>query len=341
MTGRCYSLIFAAILFLSGCASGPLSQTTDTVFMVSPDDFAFNPETAASNVFQNEPTSVLKSRGEAMAQFDGMVAKLRSEGIRVIEVNSRTDEKTPDAVFPNNWFSIHRDGIGSTVVLYPMLTPNRRAEVRPDVLKRNLEEHGIKISRIIDLTRYCSQNKALEGTGSLVLDRVHKVAFASLSPRTDEDVLKDFCTSTGYRQITFRSYNKGKLIYHTNVMMSLGADFAVICEESITDDAERAMVLAELKALGKRIVRISSEQMEHMCANILEVRDIDGNRKILMSTTAYSHFSDGQREDLGRSGKIVQVDVHTIEEIGGGSARCMVAEIFLTRMSFTSRRSFS
>jgi hypothetical protein len=328
MKRKLYSGLFAAILFVTGCVSGRLSQTTDTVFMVSPDDFAYNTETAASNVFQKEPASLLESRDQAMKQFEGMVAKLRSERIRVITIKSRSDEKTPDAVFPNNWFSTHRDGKGTMIVLYPMLTPNRRAEVRSDLLKKTLEENGKKVSKIIDLTFYCSQNKALEGTGSLVLDRVQKVAFASLSQRTDEDVLKDFCAGLGYRLITFHSYSKGKLIYHSNVMMSIGADFAVICAESIRDDVERQKVLGELEVLGKTIIRISSEQMEHLCGNILEVNDVDGNKKIVMSTTAYGHFSAEQKVELSKSGNIVQVDAHTIEDIGGGSARCMLAEIF-------------
>jgi len=321
--------VLVSILFITGCASSHLCQTTDTVFMVSPDDFAYNTQTATSNVFQHNNIPVLKARNEAMEQFNNMVEKLQSENIRVIQIKSRKDIKTPDAVFPNNWFSTHRDDKKRTIiVLYPMLTPNRRAEVRLNLLKEKLEESGIKISKIIDLTPYCRQGKSFEGTGSLVLDRVHKVAFASLSPRTTRDVLEDFCNQLGYRSLTFHSYDKGKLVYHTNVMMSVGTDFAVICAECIKDESERMKVLSELETLGENIIKISIEQMEHMCGNILELHDINGKRKIIMSSSAYNHFSAEQKKQLEKSGTILSFDLHTIEQIGGGSARCMVAEIF-------------
>ena len=329
MIKRLYLFVLISILFITGCVSSSFLQTTDTVLMVSPDDFAYNTETADSNIFQHNDTSASKTKNEAMEQFNNMIKKLESENIRVIQMKSRKDIKTPDAVFPNNWFSTHRDSEKRTiVVLYPMLTPNRRSEVRPDLLKEKLEDSGIKVSKIINLTHYCNQDKILEGTGSMVLDRVHKVAFASLSPRTNRDVLEDFCKQLGYRSLTFHSYNKGKLIYHSNVMMSVGTDFAVICVECIKDESERKKVLSELKNLGKRIIEISSKQMENMCGNILELHDIDGNRRIIMSASAYSNFSPEQKKEIEKSGTILPFDIHTIENIGGGSARCMVAEIF-------------
>ena len=321
--------LFVLILFIIGCASSNPIQTTDTVFMVSPDDFAYNTQTAASNVFQHNDAPVLKVRNQAMEQFNNMVKKLRSKNIRVIQIKSRKDIETPDAVFPNNWVTTHRDGKnGTIIVLYPMLTPNRRAEVRIDLLKNKLEESGMKISKTIDLTHYCKQNKALEGTGSMVLDRIHKVAFASLSPRTNRVVLEDFCNRLDYRFVVFHSYDKGKLIYHSNVMMSVGTDFAVICAECIKDETERKMVLNELKELGKRIIEISLKQMKHMCGNILELHAINGKKTIIMSTSAYNHFSLEQKKELEKSGTILSFDVHTIENIGGGSVRCMVAEVF-------------
>jgi len=243
--------LFVLILLTIGCASGNRTQTTDTVFMVSPDDFAYNIQTAASNAFQHNDTPVLEARNQAMDQYNKMVKKLQSENIKVIHVKSRNDIKTPDAVFPNNWFSTHRNGgSGTAIVIYPMATPNRRDEVRVGFLKRNLKENGIKISKVIDLSHYNKQNKALEGTGAMVLDRIHKVAFVSLSPRANKELLEDFCNQLGYRPVIFHSYDNGKLIYHTNVMMSVGTDFAVICSESIKDNSEKKMVLNELKKLG-------------------------------------------------------------------------------------------
>jgi len=322
-------LLFILILFIIGCASGNLIQTTDTVFMVSPDDFAYNKQTAVSNVFQHNNTPVLEARKQARNQFNRMVKKLQSEGIRVIYVKSREDIKTPDAVFPNNWFSTHRSGErGAAIVIYPMATPNRRDEVRIDLLKSKLKENGIKISKVIDLRHYNKQNKALEGTGAMVLDRIHKTAFVSLSPRANKELLEDFCKQLGYRPVVFHSYDKGELIYHTNVMMSVGTDYAVICSESIVDKSERKMVVGELKKLGKRIVEISPEQMGHMCGNILELRTTDGENVIIMSTTAYKNYSPAQKKELEKSGTLIPFNIHTIENVGGGSARCMVAEIF-------------
>lgn len=337
MVKRIYLSLFVLILFIIGCAPSNLIQTTDTVFMISPDDFAYNKETAASNAFQHNDAPFLKTRIQAMEQFNAMVEKLQSENIRVIQTKSRKDIETPDAVFPNNWFSTHRDGEnGTLIVVYPMLTQNRRAEVRINLLKKKLKENGIKISRTIDLTHYCKQNKALEGTGSMVLDRIHKVAFASLSPRTNREVLEDFCNKLGYRSVVFHSYDKRKLIYHSNVMMSVGSDFAVICAEGIKEGTERKMVLNELKELGKRIIEISLEQMKHMCGNILELHSINGKKIIIMSTSAYNHFSVEQKKELEKSGTVLPFNVHTIENIGGGSVRCMVAEIFYNNIYRTN-----
>jgi hypothetical protein len=329
MSKKIRLLSFALILFVAGCGSSSFIQTTDTVVMVCPDDFAYNPQTAKSNVFQHQDKSVQEDNKLAREQFGGMVDGLSSADIRVIQMKSREDVKTPDAVFPNNWFSTHRDGKSNTlIVVYPMHTPNRRAEIRVGLLQEELQQNGITVSRIIDLTHYNEQGKALEGTGSLVLDRVHKVAFASLSPRTDRQVLDDFCTELGYRPVVFHSHMSGKLIYHTNVMMSVGTDFAVICAESIKDDGERNLVLEELKKLDKRAILISTEQIKHMCGNILELHSRGGKRVILMSTSAYSNFTPEQKKELEKSGTLLPVDIHTIEDVGGGSARCMVAEIF-------------
>lgn len=302
-------------------------QTTNTVFMVSPDEFAYNAQTAETNVFQGKPGDPPTQRKLAVEQFDVFVAKLRMEGVNVILANS--PKECPDAVFPNNWLSIHRTEDGrNLLVIYPMHTPNRRAERQVEVLKEKLEERGIHISRVIDLTGHEETDKALEGTGSLVLDRVNKVAFASISPRTNEKVLEDFCARLGYRYVAFHSYNAETLIYHTNLMMSIGENFAIVCADAIEDPAEKADVLAELEALGKEIIEVSLDQMGNMCCNILQLNTKNGTKIIVMSQRSYENFTPDQKEKLKKHGKLTPMDIHTIEDVGGGSARCMLAEVF-------------
>jgi len=296
--------------------------------MVSPDDFAYNPQTAVSNVFQHKDAPASEAARLAMAEFDAVVEKMEKEKIRVLRVRSREDVKTPDAVFPNNWFSTHRGKTGTAIVVYPMATPNRRDEIRVDLLESTLRHSGIDLSEVIDLSGYARQGKALEGTGAMVFDRIHKVAFVSLSPRADRAVLEAFCARLGYRPVIFHSYDRNALIYHTNVMMSVGADFAVICSESIKDPNEKQMVLDELKGLGKRIVEISPAQMGRMCGNVLELRTTDGKPVIIMSETAHAAFTPDQKAILAGSGALLPFRIPTIEHIGGGSIRCMVAEIF-------------
>ncbi|MFH1741321.1 MAG: arginine deiminase-related protein [bacterium] len=330
MTGKRSRLVLPILLLVAGCVSVAPQQTTDTVFMVCPDDFAYNPETAKSNVFQHRLEDPAEAQRQAVAEFERMVKTLEAAGVRVVHVHSRRDVKTPDAVFPNNWFSVHRTADGNNVlVVYPMLAPDRRAERRVDLVKEKLRSCGIVISRVINLANYETQGKFLEGTGSMVLDRVHRVAFASLSPRTDPDVLEEFCRELDYRPFSFHSHDSGgKLIYHTNVMMSVGEEFAIVCAEAIKDEAERSAVLGKLDNLGKKIIRISLDQTRNMCGNVLELHSRDGTKVIVMSKTAYDHFTEEQRAELATFGTLVPVDITTIETIGGGSARCMIAEIF-------------
>jgi hypothetical protein len=327
-------LVPAAISPPSAVASdcGILSgerQTTDTVFMVSPDDFAFNQETAQSNLFQNKGTDSGIARKRAMAEFSSMVKKIRSSGIHVITLPSRRDVKTPDAVFPNNWFSLHKMGSGERILVgYPMLATNRRAERRIEELKRKLLANNIKVSRIVDLSRHEGEGKYLEGTGSMVLDRAHRIAYASLSPRTDRKVLADFSEKLGYRPVAFSSYDSGgHLIYHTNVMMSVGDRFAVVCAEAIRDKQERATVLKELEQSGKKVITITLDQVSTMCGNILQLH-VKGKKVIVMSTTALDHFTPEQKKSLGGYGWLIPVNIETIETIGGGSSRCMLGEVF-------------
>jgi len=307
-----------------------LSHLTGTVLMVSPDDFAFNPETAGSNAFQHKLKDTKSVTEQAMDQFDSMVSKLEENGIHVIRLPSRKDIRTPDAVFPNNWFSTHQAADGGTIlVIYPMLTPNRRAEIRVDLVTEFLKKNGFEVNAVVDLSNFTTKDIYLEGTGSMVLDRVNKVAFGSLSPRTDLKVLNTFCSLLGYRPVAFHTYDqKGKLIYHTNVIMSVGDDFAVIAADNIKDEKEKAFVLQELKKLGKKIILISPEQVDNMCGNILELKSEDGENVIVMSNTAFDHFTDEQKTELGKSGRILPMDIHTIEKVGGGSARCMLGEVF-------------
>jgi len=304
-------------------------QTTGTVFMVSPDDFGFNQETAESNVFQKRLDNSASVKKRAMSEFSGMVKQLRSSGIRVVTLPSRSDIKTPDAIFPNNWFSLHKSSNGERVLAgYPMLAPNRRAERRLEELTQKLRASGIKVTKTVDFSRHEEQGKFLEGTGSLVLDRVNGIAYASLSPRTDKSVLADFSEKLGYRTVQFSSFDAaGSLIYHTNVMMSVGDRFAVICAEAIRDEQERATVLKELEKSGKTVIIITLDQVRSMCGNILQLRS-NSKKVIVMSKTAYDHFTPEQKKLLMTFGKLLPVNIETIETVGGGSARCMLGEVF-------------
>jgi hypothetical protein len=302
-------------------------QLASCVVMVSPDRFGFNAETAVSNPFAHQPENEAAIHDTVLREFRGMVATLRGQGVRVLCLPSRAGVETPDAVFPNNWFSHHSDG---TLVLYPMLAPNRRAERQPVALKRVLATTQIIPPTVVRLTRNEQRGIILEGTGSLVLERVHRVAFAMESPRTNRALFDRWCRRFGYEGIFFHAYDAAAMpIYHTNVMMSIGREFAVVCDAAIIDPAERALVLGRLRDLGKAIVSISSEQMHHFCGNILQVLTIDGKPKIVLSQTAFQAFQPQQREQLAMYGELIPVAISTIERVGGGSARCMLAEVFL------------
>lgn len=304
-----------------------LTQTTDTVVMISPDKFGFNPQTAETNVFQHEPTqSEQELQLHASSEFTAMVDQLRGEGIRVAVLPSVTNAVTPDAVFPNNWFSHHED---NTLVIYPMLAPNRRAERQVDALKGALKQVDIIDTTLLDLSGLENDGHILEGTGSLVLDRANKVAFAMESPRTTKEAFDEWTKSMDYQGILFHAYDEKSFpVYHTNVVMSIGEQFAVACVDAITDPEEKRDFTATLTQLGKQIIPITQEQMNHFCGNILQVRSETGESKIVMSDTAFNAFSQEQQHQLTQFGKIVAVHIPTIETVGGGSARCMLAEVF-------------
>lgn len=330
LTNRLY-LVLIILFFLSHVAAfAEPRQTTDTILMISPDDFQFNAEAAKTNLFENKPETDTGVTQSAMKEFNDMVKTLRAADVEVITTPSRADVKTPDAVFPNNWFSLHKTQDEKNIlVLYPMLTINRRAERRPDLLKEKLKSHNFNIDQVVDLTHFEKQNLALEGTGSMVLDRQNQIAFVSLSPRTNKQISMEFCKQLKYRPIFFHSYDQNKhLIYHTNVMMSMGEKFVVVCLESISNKQEKESLVLELKKLKKEIINIDFNQMNNMCGNILELNTKDNNKIIVMSKTAYNRFTNKQKEQLEKFGKIVPVDIPVIENIGGGSARCMIAEIF-------------
>lgn len=303
-----------------------MTQLANTLVMVSPDHFGFNQETAESNIFQHKVSqSEKETQQKAMQEFKQAVETLESAGLKILTLNS-PEELTPDAIFPNNWFSHHADG---RLVIYPMLAKNRRAERQAENLKNLLIKNGLT-PKIINLTEDENQGHILEGTGSLVLDRENKVAFAMESPRTVKTEFEKWCTIMGYKGVLFHSYDKdGFPIYHTNVTMSVGREYTVICLQSIKNIPERETVSAMLYDLNKEIIELSIEQVYQYCGNTLQVVDAKGNPKIIMSETAKYGFSSNQLKSLEKYGEIVTLDIPTIETVGGGSARCMLAEVFL------------
>lgn len=310
--------------------SSKLNQTTHTVLMISPDHFQYNAQTAETNAFQSEIHEGSKElRLAALHEFSQMVDQLRNESINVLVLPSRKKVVTPDAVFPNNWFSIEIINQQRLLILYPMLTENRRAERQVDALVKLLSDNAFSIHEKVDLTSYENDNLALEGTGSLVIDHINQIVYAVISPRTNPFVLDEFQKYLGYRTIAFHAHDEhGGAIYHTNVVMSIGKHFAVISTEAITDPAEKMIVMNQLILTNKTVIDISLAQMQQMAGNILELKSIQGDAKIILSKTAYNIFTKEQRELLNQFGKLVVVNIPVIEKIGGGSARCMLAEIF-------------
>ncbi len=302
-------------------------QITNVVVMVEPLYFGFNPETAQTNVFSHAPNdSKVDVQKKALEEFNRMKELLREKGITVLVLQSLKDKITPDSVFPNNWFSHHHDG---KLIIYPMLTPNRRAERQITQLETLLKEAKIPISEEIDLSSDENDGYILEGTGSLVLDRVHKVAFSMSSPRTSKVEFDKWCSLTGYEGIFFNAYDEKDFpIYHTNVTMNIGRNFVVSCLESVKNVSEKQLVENKLKGLGKEIISVSIKQMYQFCGNILELESNTGGSKIIMSETAFKGFIPEQINILQKYGEIVRVSIDTIERVGGGSARCMLAEVF-------------
>jgi hypothetical protein len=304
------------------------SQTTSNILMIRPVNFGFNQETAESNAFQNAEFGEQnkdKSQQIALREFDEMVSQLRKSGVNVVVIDDTSNPHTPDSIFPNNWVSFHGNG---SVITYPMQAENRRLERREDITEQLSE--SFYINRRIDLSHFEAENKFLEGTGSMVLDRKFKIAYACLSPRTHEDVLKEFSVQMNYEIVSFNAIDDvGKQIYHTNVVMCIGDMFAVICLEAIPDLDERLMVRNSLEQSGKRVVGISLEQMHQFAGNMLEIKSQMGQKMLVMSSSAYYSLTQKQLTILNEYCTLYHYDLSMIEGNGGGSARCMMAEIHL------------
>jgi hypothetical protein len=313
---------------------GPEPQSAGAVLMVRPARFGCNPQTAASNAFQATPAGLAGGdlQDAALREFHGLAEALERAGVEVLIAPDSDQPPKPDAIFPNNWVSFHRDG---TVTLYPMLAQNRRWERRDEVLERVVRQGGFRVSRTVDLTHRESEDKYLEGTGSVVLDRVHRVAYACSSPRTDLDVLGEFAQQLDYELMTFDAVDGGALaIYHTNVLMAIGTAFAVICSESIID-AHRAAVLSKLRSTGHVIIEVTLAQMAQFAANVLELASPNG-KLIALSSTALRCLSSVQRRTLESQATLIAAKIPTIERIGGGGVRCMLAEIHLPKRDTAS-----
>ena len=309
-----------------------MSQSTNTILMIRPINFRMNEQTAVNNYYQKDidvlPATI---NAKALKEFDDFVIKLKSKGVNVIVISDTEENDTPDSIFPNNWISFHKEG---TVGLYPMFAENRRFERREDILV-TLEELGFNIENVVDYTNAEEEHVFLEGTGSLCLDRINHKAYCALSPRADEDLFIEFCEDFEYTPVLFTAYqtvSEERLpIYHTNVMMCVGETFAVICTSSIDDKKERKNVIKHLKEDGKEIINISEKQVNSFAGNMLQVKGAKDASYIVMSQEAYNSLTELQIKTLQKHGEILSSSLNTIQTCGGGSARCMMAEVFLPK----------
>jgi len=296
--------------------------------MIRPAAFKANAQTMESNAFQKPAESDLSAAGTAEAaalEFDAFTALLSGAGLNVFTFPDTPDPETPDSIFPNNWVSFHDDG---TVVLYPMMALNRRLERRRDILE-SLKNEGFYIKRVLDLSFYEEQDKFLEGTGSMVLDRTNRIAYACLSPRTNEEVLDAFCRETDYSKVVFHAIDvSGTAIYHTNVLMCVGSQFVTVCLDALPDTREKHLVMSSIENSGKILLPISLDQMAHFAGNMLEVRPAGTHETIVMSSAAYNALGPLEGR-LSALCPIIHAPLDTIERNGGGSARCMIAEVHL------------
>jgi hypothetical protein len=303
----------------------PEAQTASAVLMIRPARFGANPETAGSNRFQKAGASE-GDAAAALREFDGLVGKLVAADVGVVVAGDTPEPPKPDACFPNNWVSFHADG---SVVLYPMMAPSRRAE-RSEEPVLQVARAGFRILRRVDLSPLEARGEYLEGTGSLVLDRVQRIAYACRSPRTTSAALGEFCAALGYRAAAFDAFGPdGRPAYHTNVMMAIGDSFAVVCAEAIPDADQRQAILGQLEESGRAVVAIDAGEMNGFAGNVLALRSRRGEPLIAGSEAAFRALAPDRRRRLERHGTFVTAPIPTIERLGGGSVRCMIAEIFL------------
>jgi hypothetical protein len=310
-----------------------MQQTTNTILMIRPINFRMNEQTAVNNYYQKALKDLLPAtiNSKAQKEFDDYVDTLRSFGIEVVVVSDNKELDTPDSIFPNNWVSFHADG---TVAIYPMFAENRRLERREDVLE-TLEKQGYLIENIVDYTSAEEEQIFLEGTGSMILDRENKKAYCAISPRADEELFIEFCEDFEYTPVVFTANqtvdNKREAIYHTNVMMCIAETFAVVCLSSIDDKKERKNFLKHLKEDKKQVIDISEEQVNNFAGNMLQVHGKNNERFLIMSQAAFDCLTQAQKAQINRHCKIISSSLETIETCGGGSARCMMAEVFLPK----------
>ncbi|SEP54721.1 citrulline utilization hydrolase CtlX [Flavobacterium urocaniciphilum] len=308
-----------------------MRQTTNTVLMIRPVAFRMNEQTTENNYYQKvlENTTPETVHFKAIQEFDALVEKLKNVGVNVIVVQDTKETDTPDSIFPNNWISFHETG---DVALYPMFAENRRLERREDILDL-LEDEGFEITEVMDYTSAEEDNVFLEGTGSLILDREFNKAYCAISPRSDEELMIEFCEDFDMSPILFEAFQtvdgERKPIYHTNVMMSIAETFAILCPDAIDDKSERKMVLENLKADGKEVIFITEDQVNHFAGNMLQVRGANDKRYLVMSSSAFNSLTQVQIDKIEKHCEILHSNLDTIEACGGGSARCMMAEVFL------------
>ena len=306
------------------------SQLATAVMMIMPVRFESNPHTAESNRFQGRnPDSPEQQQAAAAREFADLCDALESSGIQVVQFDDTAEPHTPDAIFPNNWISFHADG---RVVLYPMEAPNRRTERRQDIVDTLSDTYGFQVSEIVDLSEHEENGHYLEGTGSLVLDRANRIAYACLSSRTHLDALGDFAQRMDYTVVAFDAVDRdGAPIYHTNVLMNVGEKLAVICDEAIRGDEQRLAVLRSLEETGHEVVSINYDQMDSFAGNMLELRNSSGNRVIAMSAQALQSLDESQIAAIEANATVVSAPIDGIESSAGGSVRCMLAEIHLPK----------
>ena len=308
-----------------------MSQATNSILMIRPINFGYNEETAQDNHYQIKELPHKNVNERAQKEFDNMVKNLRQNGVSVHVFQDDENEYTPDSIFPNNWVSFHENG---DVGLYPMCAENRRMERRPEVLDF-LENEGFTISNIVDYSSAESENKFLEGTGSMILDRENRLAYCSISNRSNEDLFIEFCEDFEFTPIIFNSFqtvgNKRLPIYHTNVMMCVATDYVIVCLDSIDDKKQRKNVSSFIKESGKKLIEISENQVESFAGNMLELINDNGESILVMSKSAEDSLNENQKNIITEYSRIISSDINTIETCGGGSTRCMMAEIFLPK----------